>query len=105
MPSVSIVINNYNYARYLGAAIESALEQTHPGVEVVVVDDGSTDESREIIARYEGELRAIYQENQGQAAAWNRGLEEGRGEGIVFPGAGGRRPRADAEAVRAPRRP
>src|SRR5690625_13561 len=84
MPSVSIVINNYNYARYLGAAIESALEQTHPGVEVVVVDDGSTDESREIIARYEGELRAIYQENQGQAAALNRGLEESRGEVIFF---------------------
>ncbi|HZV07815.1 MAG TPA: glycosyltransferase, partial [Gemmataceae bacterium] len=47
---VSIIINNYNYGRFLRDAIESALAQTYPNVEVIVVDDGSTDNSREIIA-------------------------------------------------------
>ena len=55
---VSIVIDSYNYARYLGAAIESALRQTHPDAEVIVVDDGSTDGSRDVIGRYEGRIRA-----------------------------------------------
>ena len=53
---ISIVINNFNYGRYVGAAIESALGQTHTETEVLVVDDGSTDESRSVIARYGGLL-------------------------------------------------
>jgi glycosyltransferase involved in cell wall biosynthesis len=51
-PLVSIIITNYNYGRYLRAAIDSALAQTYPQVEVIVVDDGSTDGSREIIEAY-----------------------------------------------------
>ena len=50
-PRVSVVVNNFNYERYLGEAIDSALAQDHDDVEVVVVDDGSTDGSAEIIAR------------------------------------------------------
>jgi glycosyltransferase involved in cell wall biosynthesis len=49
---VSIIINNYNYGRFLKNAIDSALVQTHAQIEVIVVDDGSTDHSREIIASY-----------------------------------------------------
>src|ERR1700720_3062887 len=49
-PLVSILINNYNYGRYLGDAIESALNQTYRHAEVIVVDDGSTDDSRDVIA-------------------------------------------------------
>ena len=48
--SASIIIGNYNYGRFLGQAIDSALGQTHPSIEVIVVDDGSTDHSREVIA-------------------------------------------------------
>ena len=51
-PRVSIVINNFNYARYLEQAIGSALSQTWENIEVIVVDDGSTDNSRKIIERY-----------------------------------------------------
>ena len=53
-PLVSILINNYNYARFVGAAIDSALEQTYPKVEVIVVDDGSTDGSRDSHRRVTG---------------------------------------------------
>jgi len=79
---VSIVIANYNYARFLGAAITSALEQTHPALEVVVVDDGSTDDSREVAARYP--VRLVTQRNLGVSAARNRGARETRGKYLVF---------------------
>lgn len=81
---VSIIINNYNYGRFLRAAIESALAQSYPGIEVVVVDDGSTDESREIIASYGDRIRPVLRENGGQAAALNSGLAASRGEVIFF---------------------
>ena len=53
-PLVSIIINNYNYGRFLGDAIESALRQTYRFVEVIVVDDGSTDHSQQVIQQYAG---------------------------------------------------
>ena len=68
---VSIVINNFNYAEFLGEAIESALSQTHRDVEVVVVDDGSTDHSRDVIAGFDRRVRAVLQVNGGQASAFN----------------------------------
>src|SRR5438105_2827141 len=79
----TIVINNYNYARYLPDAIESALAQTHPQTEVIVVDDGSTDHSREIISSYGTRIQAIFQRNKGQAAALNRGFAQARGD-VIF---------------------
>jgi cellulose synthase/poly-beta-1,6-N-acetylglucosamine synthase-like glycosyltransferase len=63
---VSVIINKYNYARFLRDAIESALRQTHPSTEVVVVDDGSTDHSREIIAEYAGRVTPVLKENGGR---------------------------------------
>ncbi len=79
-PLVSILINNYNYGLYLSQAIESALNQTYPNTEIIVVDDGSTDNSREIIANYEPKIIPIYKENGGQASALNAGFAVSRGE-------------------------
>jgi glycosyltransferase involved in cell wall biosynthesis len=83
-PLVSILINNYNYGRFLRAAIDSALEQTYPKVEVIVVDDGSTDRSREIIASYGGRIIAVLKENGGQGSAFNAGVAASRGDILCF---------------------
>jgi glycosyltransferase involved in cell wall biosynthesis len=83
--AVDIVIDNYNYGRFLGAAIESALAQTHPRVRLIVVDDGSTDDSREVIASYGDHLEeVVLQENAGQAAAINAGLGRCRGDVVMI---------------------
>jgi Glycosyl transferase family 2 len=82
--AVSIVVNNYNYGRFLPEAINSALEQTYPHTEVVVVDDGSTDESREVIGRYAGKVVAVLKGNGGQASAFNAGFAACRGDVVLF---------------------
>jgi GT2 family glycosyltransferase len=81
-PLVSIVIANHDYGRFLGEAIESALGQTHGEIEVIVVDDGSRDDSVEVASRYP--VRLIRQENLGVARARNRGAQEAQGELLVF---------------------
>ncbi|HET6146492.1 MAG TPA: glycosyltransferase family 2 protein [Polyangia bacterium] len=81
---VSVVIANWNYAEYLGAAIDSALGLDWPDVEVVVVDDGSSDGSRAVIAGYGDRVRAIYQDNAGQRAACNAGFACTSGEVVIF---------------------
>jgi glycosyltransferase involved in cell wall biosynthesis len=83
-PLVSILINNYNYARFLDQAIDSALAQTYDNVEVIVVDDGSTDTSLEIIAGYGEQIIAVTKENGGQASAYNAGFAASRGEIICM---------------------
>lgn len=83
-PLVSVVIPNYNYARFLGQAIDSVLAQTYPSVEIVVVDDGSKDESAHVLRQYEGRVRPILQVNQGVSAARNNGIAASRGEAIAF---------------------
>jgi len=82
--SVTIIVNNYNYARYVGAAIDSALAQDAEGVEVVVVDDGSGDASRHIIAGYGDRVVAVMKDNGGQASAFNVGFAVATGEIVVF---------------------
>ena len=81
---VSIIISSYNYERYLPQAIDSALNQTYPNTEVVVVDDGSTDRSRAIIAGYGDRLVAVYKENGGEASSTNVGFEASRGDIICL---------------------
>lgn len=81
---VSIVVTNHNYAEFLPQALNSALAQRGPEVEVIVVDDGSTDASRDIIARYGDRIRACLQENEGQTAAINAGLAASTGDVILF---------------------
>ncbi len=79
-PKVSVIIANYNYARYLPAAIDSVLAQTVKGrVEIIVVDDGSTDDSKKILERYAGKVEAVFQANQGYAAAFNAGIARAKG--------------------------
>ena len=81
---VSIIINNYNYERFLGEAIESALNQAYPNIEVIVVDDGSTDNSNEIIDSYRDQIVPLLKENGGQASACNAGFAASNGEIVIF---------------------
>src|SRR5215213_4245219 len=80
---VSVVIPCYNQAHFLGEAVESVLAQSYPRFEVVVVDDGSTDDTAEVAARYP-KVRCVRQQNQGLAAARNTGLRHSEGEYVVF---------------------
>jgi glycosyltransferase involved in cell wall biosynthesis len=83
-PLVSILINNYNYGQYLGAAVESALNQTYCHTEVIIVDDGSTDNSREVIASFGSRIISVLKVNGGQASAFNAGFAASRGNIICF---------------------
>lgn len=84
MESISIVITCYNQAPFIGEAIESALSQTVPAHEILVVDDGSTDDTGQIVGRY-ADVHYIHQGNQGLVAVTrNRGIKEARGTYIVF---------------------
>src|SRR5262245_35878004 len=78
-PLVSILINNFNYAKYLPQAIDSALSQTYQPIEVIVVDDGSTDDSQRILSRYEPQVVPILKKNGGQASAFNAGVARSAG--------------------------
>ncbi len=83
---LSIVVNNYNYARYLPEALDSAIRQMHVGDELIVVDDGSTDDSPAILRRYEVEhgIRLIQQNNQGQMRTVRVGIEAAQGDIVVL---------------------
>lgn len=81
-PLVSIVIASHNYGRFLAEAIESALYQSHPRVEVVVVDDGSTDDSAAVAARFP--VLLLTQKNKGVSAARNAGALQAKGDYFVF---------------------
>ncbi len=80
----SIIISSYNYARYLRETIDSCLQQSYSHVEVIVVDDGSTDNSREVIAGYGDRVKAIFKENGGHASALNVGFAQSRGDVVCF---------------------
>lgn len=84
MPKVSIVIDNYNYERFLARAIQSALDQTHDDVEVIVVDDGSTDGSLAVAHHFSDRISVVAKENGGQASALNAGFEASTGDLIIF---------------------
>jgi len=85
MIPVSIAIPAYNYAHYLPAAIDSLLAQTYSEFEILIVDDGSKDNTREVVARYtDPRVRYIHQENAGLSAARNTGVREARHEFIGF---------------------
>jgi glycosyltransferase involved in cell wall biosynthesis len=79
-PLVSIVIPVYNGANYMREAIDSALAQTYPNIEILVINDGSTDETENIALSYGDRIRYFSQRNGGQSAALNRGIQEMRGE-------------------------
>jgi glycosyltransferase involved in cell wall biosynthesis len=82
-PRISIIINNYNYENYVGKAISSALEQEYTNVEVVVVDDGSTDRSAAVIKQFNVDKFEVKQ-NGGQVSALNRGFSLSSGDVVIF---------------------
>ncbi len=83
-PLVSVIISNYNYENYLRDAVDSALGQTYSNIEVIVVDDGSTDGSRDVIASYGDRIIAVLKENGGQASTCNVGYRRSKGEIVIF---------------------
>jgi hypothetical protein len=83
-PSLSIVITNYNYGNYLAACIGSAIRQTRAALEIIVVDDGSTDGSEAVLGDFDGHIRVIGKSNGGQASAFNAGFAAARGDLIYF---------------------
>lgn len=82
--TISVVVPTYNRARFLRFALNSVLAQTYRDFEVVVVDDGSTDETEHLVSEYSGRVRYIYQENRGRGAARNVGVQHATGEYIAF---------------------
>lgn len=78
---ISIILCNYNYARFIGKAIKSVLEQTHQSWELIIVDDGSKDDSVPVIEAFDDpRIIKVFKENGGQASAFNAGFEHVRGE-------------------------
>lgn len=84
MTKVSVIIPAYNGDRYIAQAIDSVIAQTHTDYEIIVVDDGSQDNTSSIVQNYDEKVNYIYQTNQGVAVARNRGIKEATGEFIAF---------------------
>ncbi|NJO78993.1 MAG: glycosyltransferase [Cyanobacteria bacterium RM1_2_2] len=83
-PQVSVIIPSYNCEPYLAEAIDSVLAQTYQNFEIIVIDDGSTDCTAELLQTYGSQIRAIHQPNQGVALARNHGIQQAQGEWIAF---------------------
>jgi hypothetical protein len=83
-PSVDVLVTNHNYAHFLPEALESACGQTHPDVNVIVVDDGSTDGSREVLGRFADRVEVVLKEQGGQASAINAGAGRCRGDVLLL---------------------
>ncbi len=83
-PVLSIIIDNYNYGRFVKQAVDSALAQTYPKTEVIVVDDGSNDNSLAVIRRYGQRIGYVFKDNGGQASAFNAGFRQCHGEIVIF---------------------
>lgn len=84
MNEVAVIIPSFNHDRYIGASISSVIHQTYKGVEITVVDDGSTDKTLEVLERYCRDIRVIQQENQGTQAARNTGIRASTGKYIAL---------------------
>ncbi|MBL6764306.1 MAG: glycosyltransferase [Verrucomicrobiae bacterium] len=84
LPGVSVVIPAYNYARFLPFAVESARSQDYPKFEVIVIDDGSKDDTAEVMKQFGSPVRYVFQENAGLSAARNSGIREARYDFVCF---------------------
>lgn len=84
---VSVIVPMYNSASYIGKTIESVLNQTYRNIELIIVDDGSTDKSKEVVANYvstDERAKYVYQLNEGAPSARNRGLKMSKGDYVIF---------------------
>lgn len=86
MPKFSVVMSAYNYGHYISQAIQGVLDQTFKDFELIVVDDGSTDNTAEVVASFPG-VKYFRQENKGPAAATNNGVTKAQGKYLAFAGA------------------
>ena len=85
LPLISVVITNYNYAQYLREAIESALNQTYQNIEIILIDDGSTDDSRKVYNEFSKKIRVIeHKQNRGIVYTRNEALREIKGDFLCF---------------------
>src|SRR6202008_2657815 len=86
MPAVTVLIDTFNHERFIDEAIVSVLEQDFPRaeMEILVVDDGSTDRTPEIVRKFDPHVRLLRKTNGGQASAFNAGIPEARGEIVAF---------------------
>ena len=84
MLKVSVVIPNFNHTRYVSEAIQSVLAQAYRSFEIIVVDDGSTDNCREVVSQFGNQVHYIWQENQGLAGARNTAIRAAEGELIAL---------------------
>ena len=83
-PVISVIVPTYDYGRFIGDSIRSVLEQTYTSYEIIVIDDGSSDETTSVLQQFDGRIRYVYQENRGPSAARNLGIKIARGEYISF---------------------
>lgn len=81
---VSVIIPVYNGDKYIGSAIDSVLKQDYPNIEIIIIDDGSTDNTESIVKAYGNKIKYFYKENGGEASARNHGLKVAKGEFIAF---------------------
>ena len=84
LPLVSVIIPVYNGEEFVARAVDSALEQDYPNMEIIVVDDGSTDHTADVLTGYGDKIRYFYQENQGPDAARNHAVSKAQGEYLAF---------------------
>ena len=84
MPTISVVVPTYNYGPFVCEAVKSVLVQTQSLLEIIVVDDGSQDDTAALLEQFGDSIRYVYQENRGLSAARNTGIGEARGEWIAF---------------------
>lgn len=86
MPEISVIIPTFNYAHYIKEAIKSVISQTYTDFEIIVIDDGSTDDTKEVLQAYirTNVIKYIYQKNKGLAAARNTGISSSTGRFITF---------------------
>src|SRR3972149_7654217 len=84
IPRISVIIPTYNRANFLTEAINSVLSQTYRNFELIVVNDGSQDNTEEILKKYVGKIKYFYQENNGVSSARNKGIDNSEGEFLCF---------------------